>query len=145
MRPQQVVDRVWIQFGDEVVGTLGVFDLKDVTTVTEDGFPSRMTITVLSSSLFPSIMREEWIVFILSSRCRVGLFASGACGESMPTSSAISMQSESIASFRWNGGSYAMVVRPFNTAIIIPPMAAKLFRLLPGNAQSGVMDETAYH
>ena len=39
MRPQQVVDRVWIQFGDEIVGTLGVFDLKDVATVTEDALP----------------------------------------------------------------------------------------------------------
>ena len=43
-------------------------------------------------------------------------------GEIMPTSSAISMQSVSIASLRSNGGSYGMP-RPFITAIIIPTMA----------------------
>ena len=43
-------------------------------------------------------------------------------GEIMPTSSAISMQSVSIASLRSNGGSYGMAC-PFFTAIIIPSMA----------------------
>lgn len=67
--------------------------------------PSRTALTARSSRLFPSIMSEEQIIWILSSRRSAGFVARGACGESMPTSSAISMQSASIASVRSNGGS----------------------------------------
>lgn len=45
---------------------------------------------------------------IRSSLRSVGLVDSGACGESIPTSSAISMQSASITSVRSNDGSQAM-------------------------------------
>lgn len=67
--------------------------------------PSRTALTARSSRLFPSIMSEEQLVWILSSRRSAGFVARGACGESMPTSSAISMQSASIALVRSNGGS----------------------------------------
>ena len=58
---------------------------------------------------------------IRSSLRSVGLVDSGACGESIPTSSAISMQSASITSVRSNDGSQAMT--PPITATTIPPEA----------------------
>ena len=59
---------------------------------------------------------------IRSSLRSVGLVDSGACGESIPTSSAISMQSASITSVRPNDGSQAMTTPPI-TATTIPPEA----------------------
>lgn len=52
---------------------------------------------------------------IRSSLRSVELVDSGACGESIPTSSAISMQSASITSVRSNDGSQAM------TTPLLPP------------------------
>lgn len=59
---------------------------------------------------------------IRSSLRSVGLVDSGACGKSIPTSSAISMQSASITSVRSNDGSQAMTTPPI-TATTIPPEA----------------------
>ena len=59
---------------------------------------------------------------IRSSLRSVGLVDSGACGESIPTSSAISMQSASITSVRSNDGSQAMTTPPI-TATTRPPEA----------------------
>ena len=59
---------------------------------------------------------------IRSSLRSVGLVDSGACGESIPTSSAISMQSASITSVRSNDGSQAMTTPPI-PATTIPPEA----------------------
>ena len=84
--------------------------------------PSGTALTARSSRLFPSIMSEEQIVWILSSRRSAGFVARGACGESTPTSSAISMQSASIASVRSNGGSQAMTTLP------LPPLAVMMRR-----------------
>lgn len=50
---------------------------------------------------------------IRSSLRSVGLVDSGACSESIPTSSAISMQSASITSVRSNDGSQAMTTPPY--------------------------------
>ena len=59
---------------------------------------------------------------IRSSLRSVGLVDSGACGASIATSSAISMQSASITSVRSNDGSQAMTTPPI-TATTIPPEA----------------------
>lgn len=80
---------------------------------------------------------------IRSSLRSVGLVDSGACGESIPTSSAISMQSASITSVRSNDGSQAMTTPPI-TATTIPPEAVIAWGRVGGDRRDADEGASSY-